>query len=110
MIATPLIVIQTLVWSLNDQWSVSSRVPFVVDLVKGTLEQLEELLVEVSRGLDGGSDWPPPQEKECMAVAALNLLNLQVSLIVRWRHLIFLHCSDFASRSRSCNITIQEIN
>ena len=55
-----------------------SRVPFVVDLEKTTLEELEELLGEVSSGLDGGSDWPPPQEKECMAVAALDLLNLQV--------------------------------
>ena len=55
-----------------------SRVPFVVDLEKTTLEELEELLGEVSGGLDGGSDWPPPQEKECMAVAALDLLNLQV--------------------------------
>ena len=50
----------------------------MVDVSKSTLEYLDELLAEVSDGMDGPSDWPPPQEKECMTVAALNLLNLQV--------------------------------
>ena len=53
----------------------------MVDVSKSTLEHLDELLGEVSEGMDGPSDWPPPQEKECMTVAALNLLNLQVLLI-----------------------------
>ena len=56
-----------------------SRVPFVVDISKSTFEHLDELLGEVCEGMDGQSDWPPPQEKECMAVASLNLLNLQVN-------------------------------
>lgn len=55
------------------------RVPFVVDVNRSTLEQLDDLLAEVSDGMDAPSDWPPPQEQECMTVAALNLLNLQVS-------------------------------
>lgn len=43
-----------------------------------TFEQLDLLLRQVSEGMDGTSDWPPPQEKECMVVATLNLLRLQV--------------------------------
>lgn len=46
-----------------------------------TFEQLDLLLRQVSEGMDGTADWPPPQEKECMAVAALNLLRLQVLLL-----------------------------
>ena len=53
----------------------------MVDVSKSTLEYLDELLAEVSEGMDVPSDWPPPQEKECMTVAALNLLNLQVQFL-----------------------------
>lgn len=55
------------------------RVPFVVDVCSMTFEQLDLLLRQISEGMDGSSDWPPPQEKECMVVATLNLLRLQVS-------------------------------
>lgn len=55
-----------------------SHIPFIVDVTQWTLERLDELLGVVCEGLDGRSDRPPPQDKECMAVAALNLLNLQV--------------------------------
>lgn len=54
------------------------RVPFVVDVCPMTFEQLDLLLRQISEGMDGSSDWPPPQEKECMVVATLNLLRLQV--------------------------------
>lgn len=57
---------------------VSCRIPFVVNVCKATFEELDQLLGEVSETLLVKSDWPPPQDKECMAVAALNLLNLQV--------------------------------
>lgn len=53
--------------------------PFVVDVCPMTFEQLDLLLRQVSEGMDGSSDWPPPQEKECMVVATLNLLRLQVT-------------------------------
>nr|XP_024097615.2 E3 ubiquitin-protein ligase HERC2-like isoform X4 [Pongo abelii] len=33
---------------------------------------------QVSEGMDGSADWPPPQEKECVAVAMLNLPRLQL--------------------------------
>lgn len=48
-----------------------------------TFEHLDALLRRVSEDLDGTQDWPPPpQEKECIAVAALNLLRIQVSLVL----------------------------
>ncbi|XP_061183765.1 E3 ubiquitin-protein ligase HERC2-like isoform X1 [Saccostrea echinata] len=68
---------QTFAWTSGGQWIVGSRVPFIVDVCKSTFEQLDELLAEVCVGMDGQSDWPPPQDKECLAVAGLNLLNLQ---------------------------------
>ena len=46
-----------------------------------SFEQLDLLLRQVSEGMDGSSDWPPPQEKECMVVATLNLLRLQVGRV-----------------------------
>lgn len=52
-----------------------------------TFEQLDLLLRQVSEGMDGSSDWPPPQEKECMVVATLNLLRLQVDR----SHVFFFH-------------------
>lgn len=69
---------QSFAWSSCSEWSVGLRVPFVVDVCPMTFEQLDLLLRQVSEGMDGSSDWPPPQEKECMVVATLNLLRLQV--------------------------------
>uniref|UniRef100_A0A3B3D0M2 E3 ubiquitin-protein ligase HERC2 n=1 Tax=Oryzias melastigma TaxID=30732 RepID=A0A3B3D0M2_ORYME len=67
---------QSFAWSSCSEWSVGQRVPFVVDVCPMTFEQLDLLLRQVSEGMDGSSDWPPPQEKECMVVATLNLLRL----------------------------------
>ncbi|XP_023810269.2 E3 ubiquitin-protein ligase HERC2 isoform X5 [Oryzias latipes] len=69
---------QSFAWSSCSEWSVGQRVPFVVDVCHMTFEQLDLLLRQVSEGMDGSSDWPPPQEKECMVVATLNLLRLQL--------------------------------
>ncbi|XP_045543165.1 E3 ubiquitin-protein ligase HERC2 isoform X2 [Salmo salar] len=69
---------QSFAWSSCSEWSVGQRVPFVVDVCPVTFEQLDLLLRQVSEGMDGSSDWPPPQEKECMLVASLNLLRLQL--------------------------------
>lgn len=74
-----LFVFQSFAWSSCSEWSVGQRVPFVVDVCPMTFEQLDLLLRQVSEGMDGSSDWPPPQEKECMVVATLNLLRLQVA-------------------------------
>uniref|UniRef100_A0A8C0VK07 E3 ubiquitin-protein ligase HERC2 n=1 Tax=Cyanistes caeruleus TaxID=156563 RepID=A0A8C0VK07_CYACU len=69
---------QSFAWSSCSEWSIGLRVPFVVDICPMTFEQLDLLLRQVTEGMDGSSDWPPPQEKECMAVATLNLLRLQL--------------------------------
>ncbi|XP_076870833.1 LOW QUALITY PROTEIN: E3 ubiquitin-protein ligase HERC2 [Brachyhypopomus gauderio] len=69
---------QSFAWSSCSEWSVGLRVPFVVDVCPVTFEQLDLLLRQVSEDMDGSSDWPPPQEKECMVVATLNLLRLQL--------------------------------
>ncbi|XP_075446685.1 E3 ubiquitin-protein ligase HERC2 isoform X3 [Ascaphus truei] len=69
---------QSFAWSSCSEWSIGLHVPFVVDVCPMTFEQLDLLLRQVSEGMDGSSDWPPPQEKECMAVATLNLLRLQL--------------------------------
>lgn len=75
---------QSFAWSSCSEWSVGLRVPFVVDVCSGTFEQLDLLLRQVSEGMDGTADWPPPQEKECVAVATLNLLRLQVGARPPW--------------------------
>lgn len=61
-----------------------------------TFEQLDLLLRQVSEGMDGSSDWPPPQEKECMVVATLNLLRLQViySLIFFFNIRFIIFCNS----------------
>ncbi|MCI4375021.1 hypothetical protein PGIGA_G00104220 [Pangasianodon gigas] len=69
---------QSFAWSSCSEWSVGLRVPFVVDICPMTFEQLDLLLRQISEGMDGSSDWPPPQEKECMVVATLSLLRLQL--------------------------------
>ncbi|CAJ0961826.1 unnamed protein product, partial [Ranitomeya imitator] len=55
---------QSFAWSSCSEWSIGLRVPFVVDVCSMTFEQLDLLLRQVSEGMDGSSDWPPPQEKE----------------------------------------------
>ncbi|XP_019484450.1 PREDICTED: E3 ubiquitin-protein ligase HERC2 [Hipposideros armiger] len=69
---------QSFAWSSCSEWSIGLRVPFVVDICSMTFEQLDLLLRQVSEGMDGTADWPPPQEKECVAVATLSLLRLQL--------------------------------
>lgn len=78
-----------------------------------TFEQLDLLLRQVSEGMDGSSDWPPPQEKECMVVATLNLLRLQVvySVFFNMRVIIYLRqlyyffvCLKYISVSYFCHL------
>ncbi len=78
---------QSFAWASSTMFLVNPRVPFVVDVCRGTFEQLDQLLRQVCVGLEGNNDWPPPQETECLAVAGLNLLNLQVSLTCQIMHL-----------------------
>ncbi|XP_054929802.1 E3 ubiquitin-protein ligase HERC2 isoform X6 [Dermacentor andersoni] len=68
---------QMFVWTAVDQGSLRLREPFVVDVCASTIEHIDELLTWACEGTDVA--WPPPpQEKECIATAALNLLRLQI--------------------------------
>lgn len=68
---------QMFVWTAVDQGSLRLREPFVVDVCPSTVEHIDELLTWACEGTD--VSWPPPpQEKECIAAAALNLLRLQI--------------------------------
>ncbi|XP_063509278.1 E3 ubiquitin-protein ligase HERC2-like isoform X6 [Pongo pygmaeus] len=69
---------QSCAWSSCSEWSIGLRVPLGVDICSVTFQQLDLLLQQVSEGMDGSADWPPPHEKECMAVATLNLPRLQL--------------------------------
>lgn len=69
---------QSFAWGTSESWRVSLRVPFVVDVCLETMQRLDQILQQSSEGAMGNSDWPPPQHKECMIVATLNLLRLQL--------------------------------
>lgn len=60
--------------------SLEKQLPFILDVCRPTFEKLDQLLHTVCEGLDGsqGAYPPPHQEQECMAIATLNLLKLQV--------------------------------
>ncbi|XP_071496413.1 E3 ubiquitin-protein ligase HERC2-like [Diadema antillarum] len=73
---------QTFAWTSSAHWSVGLHVPFSVDVTRTTFEKLDLLLQRVCEGIEGSGDWPPPQEKECMVVAALNLLRLQLHVAI----------------------------
>ncbi|XP_023713900.1 E3 ubiquitin-protein ligase HERC2 [Cryptotermes secundus] len=73
---------QSFAWSSNSKWSVNLRVAFVVDVCEETFQMLDQLLGLVCEGVTGNLDWPPPQDKECMAVACLNLLKLQLHAMI----------------------------
>ncbi|KAL1138807.1 hypothetical protein AAG570_008869, partial [Ranatra chinensis] len=69
---------QCFAWGKSDSWRVGLRVPFIVDVCKETFVRLDQILQQVCEGATGNTDWPPPQHKECMIVATLNLLRLQL--------------------------------
>ena len=52
--------------------------PYIVDLCPLTFELIDEILTQICSGMEVKNEWPPSLERECMAVTALNLLNLQV--------------------------------
>ncbi len=74
------------VWSImNDELTVrvgadGDRLPYVLEPTGPTLALLEQLLSRCCAQMDPQSDWPPPQDLECMAVASLNLLYLQLQV------------------------------
>jgi len=73
---------QSFVWSTNNRWNVDPQIPFVVDVSKNTLLQLNRLLDLIWEGIGEDSEKPPSKGKECIAVSALNLLKLQLYSIL----------------------------
>lgn len=60
------------------------RLPFCLDVTTMTFEKLDLLLRSVCEGLESsqGVVYPSPhEEQECIAIATLNLLKLQVNAV-----------------------------
>ncbi|KAK8398901.1 hypothetical protein O3P69_004178 [Scylla paramamosain] len=72
---------QTFAWSTKMSWSVSTRIPYVVEVCEETFVKMNDLLERVGEGL--AEDRIPSQEQECMVVAGLNLLRLQLHSAVQ---------------------------
>lgn len=70
---------QSIAWSLSG-WTVANRVAFVVDVCEETFKLLDSLLAKSCEGLP--KTRPPTQDKECLIVAALNLLRLQFHAMI----------------------------
>lgn len=83
--------LQTFAWSTKMSWSVSTRIPYVVEVCEETFVKMNDLLERVGEGL--AEDRIPSQEQECMVVAGLNLLRLQVDPV----HICFSFRSAFVS-------------
>ena len=64
-------------WSLGSESKVPRRVPFVVDVCESTFVYLDRLMERASPSAAAAAR-PPAQEDECVMVAALRLLTLQV--------------------------------
>lgn len=84
---------QSFAWTLSTR-SVASRVAFVVDICEETFKLLDMLLTKSCEGLPGTR--PPTQDRECLAVATLNLLRLQL-------HAMITHSIDAKSVGLGCN-------
>ncbi|XP_072748341.1 E3 ubiquitin-protein ligase HERC2 [Anoplolepis gracilipes] len=67
---------QSFAWCMSAWSGGASRVAFVVDICEETFQLLDTLLAKSCEGLPGIR--PPTQDRECLAVATLNLLRLQL--------------------------------
>uniref|UniRef100_A0A1S4H7N6 HECT-type E3 ubiquitin transferase n=1 Tax=Anopheles gambiae TaxID=7165 RepID=A0A1S4H7N6_ANOGA len=76
-------VAQSLFWCHSSSHGIPAKIPFVVDLSEHTFRLLDQLLcmVSVTSSTDA-SRHPPSQEAECIAVATLNLLRLQLHAMI----------------------------
>lgn len=75
----PLGIIQVFAYMSRTGWSIPTRLPYLADLCPQTFLLIDEVLSQICHGMEMKGEWPPPLEKECVAVSTLNLLNLQVS-------------------------------
>lgn len=76
---------QSLIWKQGGAHDIPLRAPFVVETTEEAFRILNQLLSVVSEGVCR-HDWPPPQDKESMTVACLNLLRLQVRFVSFFRN------------------------
>lgn len=67
---------QSFAWCMSAWSGGANRVAFVVDICEETFQLLDTLLAKSCEGLPGIR--PPTQDRECLAVATLNLLRLQL--------------------------------
>lgn len=74
---------QSILWRHSSMVGVASRIPFVVDLTEPTFRFIDQLLGLVCGTGSGLSTLSQPsQEGECIAVACLNLLRLQLHAVI----------------------------
>lgn len=72
---------QSIIWSQTSIQGIPARIPFVIDLSEHTFRLLDQLLGMVC-GQDSNNRQTPNQEAECVAVACLNLLRLQLHALI----------------------------
>ena len=73
----------SVVWCYSSSLDVAGRIPFVVDLSEQTFRLIDQLLCVVCGVTQTiSSTHPPSQEAECIVVASLNLLRLQLHAII----------------------------
>jgi E3 ubiquitin-protein ligase HERC2 len=80
---------QSIAWCNSSSLGISTKIPFAVDLSEHSFRLLDQLLCMVcgnsgSTVSQTGTDTrhPPNQEAECIAVACLNILRLQLHAII----------------------------
>ena len=77
------------------------KIPFVLDTCEETFRGLDQLLNEVWDGLDGRREWPPPkQEQECIAVACLNILKLQLHSVLQQKSKTFVYIFTYTGKNK----------
>lgn len=72
---------QSIIWSQTSVQGVPLKIQFVIDLSEHTFRLLDQLLGIVC-GQDSNNRQTPNQESECIAVACLNLLRLQLHALI----------------------------
>ncbi|XP_033150467.1 LOW QUALITY PROTEIN: probable E3 ubiquitin-protein ligase HERC2 [Drosophila busckii] len=73
---------QSLIWTQGMRQGVLLRAPFVIDLCELTFRLLDQLLGMCSASATQDNRQTPNQESECIAVACLNLLRLQLLALI----------------------------
>ncbi|KAG1662456.1 E3 ubiquitin-protein ligase HERC2 [Nymphon striatum] len=75
--------VYSIIWAYSTDSTIPLRIPFVIDVSKNTFVLLDQLLTIVCDSSELKNDWPPTQEIECMAVAVLNILKVQLYSAIR---------------------------